>query len=139
MSSLRLHPKHGVNPTCGICFWCGESDGTVALLGAAYKDEAPRQMVLTYEPCDACKERFAQGILLAEVTEHSLDGRMAISRNPDLYPTGRLLVLKESAFKRIFTGEMCERTLEKRRAYIDVEAFERLTAGWEGNGQAGTA
>ena len=30
--SIRLHPKHGVNPTTGQCFWCGEPDGTIALL-----------------------------------------------------------------------------------------------------------
>lgn len=138
-NSIRLHPKHGVNPTCGVCFWCGESDGTVALLGAAYKGEAPREMVLSYEPCDSCKQRFAQGIMLAEVTEHSPDGRPSIATGPTLYPTGRYMVMKESAFKHIFMGDIVEQTLAKRRAFIDTEAFEHLLRAWEGNGASGTA
>lgn len=137
--SIRLHPEHGVNPSVGVCFWCGKDDGTVILAGASYKGRAPHRMIVSYEPCDGCKQRFAQGITLVEVTEHPSDQRQAISRNPDLYPTGRYMVLKESAFKRIFTGPIVEATLEHRRAYIDVETFEKLSAGWEGNGQAGNA
>lgn len=44
MSSVRLHPKYGVNPTIPTCFWCGKDKNEIALLGAAYKEEAPMHM-----------------------------------------------------------------------------------------------
>ena len=54
---IRLSDKHGVNPTMGVCMWCGEPTGEIALLGKLKGDvEAPRYSTLSYEPCDKCKE-----------------------------------------------------------------------------------
>lgn len=63
---IKLSEKYGVNPTIPVCFWCGESKNEIALLGRlgdARKGEdieAPKNMVLDYEPCDKCKEKFTK-------------------------------------------------------------------------------
>ena len=33
MDSILLSPKHGVNPTIPVCFWCGREKNEVALMG----------------------------------------------------------------------------------------------------------
>ena len=32
-AGIKLSPKHGLNPTIPVCFWCGEERNEVALLG----------------------------------------------------------------------------------------------------------
>lgn len=64
--SIKLSPKYGVNPSCSICFFCGESK-ELLLLGRLPGDkEAPNKQVYNFEPCDNCKEKFKQGFLLIE-------------------------------------------------------------------------
>ena len=59
--------------------------------------------------CEECREKYLkEGILLI---------------NPD---TGRLVVLKEEAFKRIFKGETCEQTIRKRIAWTDDKVLDML-------------
>lgn len=93
--SIRLHPKHGLNPTIPTCFVCGEDKNEVVLLGNAYKGEAPMNMLFDKVPCDKCKAIIASGgVFLIEVR----DGESG--ENP--FRTGNLLALKEEAFVRIF-------------------------------------
>lgn len=114
MSSIRLSENHGVNPSLGLCFWCGEEDGTLLLLGRLPNDaEAPRKVCASYEPCDKCTAGMAQGITLMEATQ---DG-----------PTGRYVVLKEQAILQIFEpGETREATLQKRKAYMHPTSFNQI-------------
>lgn len=117
-NSIELSPKHGVNLTIPVCFWCGEEKNEIALLGhvrerdpetgRAVKGsdlEAPMRMVLDYEPCECCKEKFNQGVPLIECTYTPEDNRPLISKdykgNP-VYPTGSYLVMKPEAAQRIF-------------------------------------
>ena len=66
MSNIRLSPKYGVNPSLDTCFFCRESIGVV-LMGYIKGDlEAPRTCISSYEPCEACKEKFKQGFLIIE-------------------------------------------------------------------------
>ena len=113
--SIKLSPKHGVNPTIPVCFFCGEEKNEVALLGkigGRNEDlEAPRHMVIDYEPCDKCRERWQQGVAIIEVATTPLsDGRPPIQEN--LYPTGRHIVIKTEAWNDIVDaefkdGQMC--------------------------------
>jgi hypothetical protein len=116
MPSIRLHPQHGLNPTMPICFWCGEETGEIALLGAAYKKEAPRRMVLNHDPCTRCSEQMALGICIMEC-----GGTM---NHPE--PTGSWVVITEDAARRLLTADMLERTLLARKAYMEPTAFRRL-------------
>jgi hypothetical protein len=59
--SIRISEKHGVNPTLGICMYCGEETGEIALLGCLPGDkEAPRQSILSIKPCQKCIDRLTQ-------------------------------------------------------------------------------
>ena len=131
---IELSPKHGVNPTIGVCFFCGEDTGELALLGRIReKDdngrskrgsdvEAPRRMVLSYEPCDKCKENFAKGVALIGVTGvQPEDGRPPIQQ--DLYPTGSYMVVTKEAANRFFDEEV-----NSDRALVPQEFLDSLNA-----------
>lgn len=100
--SIRLSEKHGVNPSMEICFFCNEAKGIV-LFGKLKKDvEAPREVLINYEPCNKCKEKFKEGVIVVEVTtEQQLKNQPPISHTPnnaELYPTGAYAVIKPTAF-----------------------------------------
>jgi hypothetical protein len=81
-------------------FWCGGDKNEIILFGKLPGDkEAPKGIVMNYDPCDKCAANFALGILLIEVTTASNELEIA----PGLYPTGRYSVLKREAAERIFT------------------------------------
>jgi len=112
--SIRLHKEHGVNPTIPQCFICGEDKNELVLFGAAYKGQVPMHMIVNYEPCEKCKEKYlVDGVLLIE----------CYLENEKRVPTGSFVVLKEEAFKRIFTIDFPE----NRICHIEEEAFKLLT------------
>ena len=106
--SIRLSEKHGLNPTLEVCFFCGEETGELALLGKLKGDkEAPKRMVLHYDPCEKCKKKWADGVaLIAVVTEQPEDKRPPIvaanDEHPALYPTGNFAVIKPEAAEEAF-------------------------------------
>ena len=76
--NIRLSEKHGLNPTLGICFYCGKETGEIGLLGRMKDDEeAPRYAILSKEPCDECKKVFENNFTLFEADERTgeLSGR----------------------------------------------------------------
>lgn len=109
--SIRLSPKHGVNPTIPVCFWCGRDKGEVALLGKIGKSktkdpEAPKRMILDYKPCDKCKELFSKGIhVFGVTTEQPDDKRPPIISNPPMYPTGSFFVGSKDWIKRFLSDD----------------------------------
>ena len=120
---MKLSQKHGLNPTMPVCFWCGKPTGEIALLGALKDDvEAPRNAVLNYEPCDACKSERAKGITLIEVTE---GGPSATCR-----PTGNWCVIKEEGLRIMLSGEdnaaLLASVLKTRIANVPVDAYKSL-------------
>lgn len=117
---VKVSPKHGLNPTIPICFWCGKERGEVALLGKLPGDaEAPKHVVLDYEPCESCRAEMARGFTLMEATESPND-RGQTAAQPGVYPTGRFLVIKREAALRAF-GD-----IGSDKAYVDVPTFSRL-------------
>lgn len=80
--NIKLHKEYGLNPTLCTCFYCGEETGEIALLGAAYKGEAPMHMCTSLEPCDKCKEKYKDYVLVVEAGENS-------------QPTGRWFAIKK--------------------------------------------
>lgn len=92
--AIRLDPTYGVNPSVGICFWCGEDDGTVLLFGRMKDGKAaPRRACVSLEPCPSCKEKRALGITFEEWDEDSGS------------PTGRWAVVTEDAVRRMIADE----------------------------------
>lgn len=133
MSSIRLSPKYGVNPTIPVCFWCGEERGEIALLGhignrRRNEDiEAPRHAVIDYEPCGKCKCHMSQGFTLMEATQHP-NSRTSVPAQNGVYPTGNFAVVKPEAIQRVF-GDMSAACGGK--AYVDSEVYQKLFAGGE--------
>lgn len=124
--SIRISPKHGLNPSITTCFFCGKDTG-VALLGRMKNDtEAPRHIIVNYEPCDDCKAIMAQGITLLEATD--------TPPAPDMPPvqentwlTGRYMVIREPAFRNIINDtELAENIIKAGKAFIDPQTFKAL-------------
>ena len=113
--SIYLSKKHGVNPSVLQCPLCQKDTG-VALLGKLKNDvEAPRKM-LDQKPCPECQQHMTQGIILVEASPGT----------DSIFFHGGYWVLKEQAFRRIFSGETAEHTLQKRYCYIDPETAQKI-------------
>lgn len=117
---ITLHPEHGVNPSMGVCFWCGKDNGTVLLLGHNKGKEAPHRMVSSYEPCPTCRDDMAKGITVME------------AREPDHYsekpsPTGRWVVVNAESIKEVITPpELAEQIIAGKKTLCDVQTFRNL-------------
>ena len=91
--SIKLSPKHGVNPSVTHCKCCGKETG-IALLGKLKGDvEAPRDIAIGL--CEDCQKVIdAKGLMIIEVR----DGESG--KNP--YRTGRLVGITKDAKERMF-------------------------------------
>ena len=146
MSSIRLSPKHGVNPAIPKCFWCLEDKNMLYLPGQMKGDmEAPRNMVWDMEPCDNCKDLMDQGILLISVKNgemekeeearqrakaeydrsyHSKKDKFHYIPNP--YRTGGWAVIREESFTRIFQGPIVDQILSCRWSFVPDEVWDMI-------------
>lgn len=98
---IKLSEKHGVNPCIPVCAFCGNEKKEIALLGKLPNDEqAPKNAILDYTPCETCADAMAQGVTLIGVTtEQPEDDRPAIDPSRGLYPTlGFIVMNAESDF-----------------------------------------
>lgn len=125
--SLRLHPKHGVNPTVSQCIVCGGDRNELVLLGAAYKEEAPMKMITTIEPCDECKKKYLKdGVLLVEAEQTT--GPRGKTQN---HPTGTLSVIRDEAFRRIFDVPVPKDKI----CYVEIGVLQMIGAVQEEGGE----
>jgi len=108
---ITLSPKHGVNPSMDLCFWCGQPKGII-LCGRMHEKkgdrtdvEAPMGMVMNLEPCDKCKENFNLGVQIVEVNDdgskfhNDLTFAIRAEDNKVKWPTGRFVVMKAESIK----------------------------------------
>ena len=128
--SIKLSPKHGLNPTIPVCFFCGEPKNEIVLCGKINRKdtEAPRNMVIDYEPCDKCKEQWDKGIPLIECVTEPIDGRPPIQVCEDgleLYPTGCFAVVTLEGALRAFNLPY-EQFKLGRPFLIDKECYKSL-------------
>lgn len=104
-NSIPISPKHGLNPAMDVCCWCGQPKG-VALMGRLKNDaEAPQKIVTSYDPCDTCKKKWSNCVIVFEVTHNKPnDGRPPIGKDNDksnVYPTMRLVGIDEEVASQI--------------------------------------
>lgn len=143
--SIPLSPKHGLNPTIPVCFFCGQPRNEVALLGKipAKKHtvntawgskstvvddpdpEAPMHCIIDLEPCEKCAAQMKQGYTALGVS-HTPRFANQPEVQPSLYLTGSYLVFSEQGVRRIFTPEAVEQILEARKFCLDQEVLEHF-------------
>lgn len=114
--SIRLHAEFGLNPTLIKCSWCGKDTGDIALLGAAYKGQAPMRMSIDEAPCSACRAGMGQGITFIEMTYEGSKTR-----------TGRWCVMQEDGLMECLdAGPLRDHILASRMAFITLDVAEKL-------------
>lgn len=114
---IEISPKHGLNPTIPVCFWCGKDKNEIALLGRIREKttnrfganvtkrdsdiEAPRKTILDYEPCDECMKMWYNGVVVLEVQQTPImPNQPEIQKG--LYPTSRYVVMTVEGADRVF-------------------------------------
>ncbi len=126
MSEIKLSPKYGLNPTIPVCFWCGKDKNEVALMGhigdgRKHEDfEMPMRAVINYEPCEECQKAMAMGVTIMEAT-NTPNKATNMEFQKGTYPTGRFVVMKSEAARRIF--EILEET---KKIFVGTELFNHI-------------
>lgn len=104
--SIKISPKHGLNPCIPVCVFCGQEKEEIALLGQLKNDEeAPMRAVLDYDPCEKCLANWSKGVAMLRVSEDPPENGMpplAVKDGKNLYPTGQYFVVRQDAAKSIF-------------------------------------
>ena len=127
MSSIKLSPKYGVNPTIPVCFWCGAPKNEVALMGRISggkrggDEEAPHYAILDYHPCEECQKKMQTGFTVMEAT-NSPNDRAPVAVSNGAYPTGRYIVLVPDAAVRIFG----EKVAKQGKCYMESRAYVQM-------------
>ncbi len=120
--SIKLSDKYGLNPSIGVCFFCGK-DKEIKLFGKLKGDvKAPTRVVADYSPCKACEEKMRRGATIIEVTREDT-GAQPISHGA--WPTGRWCVISHSAAKKLFKKKVSTMLLEKELYQKLVEATHK--------------
>ena len=125
-TGLKLSPKHGLNPTISVCFWCGEEKGEIALLGhigSTHKGEdieASMRTVIDYEPCPDCKAKMESGFTVVEATT-SPNNITDVPIIDGVYPTGRFIVIKPEVAHKIFRIDE-----NATKAFLEADLFQKI-------------
>lgn len=115
MSGITLSKKHGVNPSVELCLYCKKPKGLILFGRLKGDEEAPRDVILNDEPCDECKERFAQGVTIFEFNE--------IEKKP----TGNYIVVKDDFIRKIVKNEaIIKSILEERKCVVEKNVFDEM-------------
>ena len=136
---IEVSPKHGLNPTIPVCFWCGKDKNEIALLGRIREKtknryganvtkrdsdiEAPRRMVIDYEPCDECMKMWDSGVAVIEVQETPINlDQPEIQKG--LYPTSRFVVMTVEGADRVFP--QYAPWAKGKRVFVDSAVFSHF-------------
>ena len=114
MSGIKLSPKYGVNPSMAVCFYCQEEYGIALMgkLGDGRKGEdfeAPKKVCTTLEPCNKCKEKFKNDLLLVAVDDNKQPtGKWAAVPKENVIPEYRenkLMLIEDNYFDTLFAED----------------------------------
>lgn len=122
--SIKLSPKHGVNPSMIKCVVCGDDAG-ILLNGRLKGDaEAPRY-VITGELCDECKAKVDEGyaFIIECRSARGLEDR-----------TGRYVVIKKEALQGDTSNVNLMLKDEFEKVFADVIKANETKANTENAG-----
>lgn len=126
MTAPRFHKKYGFNPTIPLCYYCGMEKKEIALLGDAYKEKAPKEMVINKIPCSHCSKFMKLGVIFIGVR----DGEPQTD-NP--YRTGEFLVIKDETIKKMpMDSKTREEILKRRVCFIEQSILKNWGIGKDG-------
>ena len=111
------------------CFWCAEPFDGVK------RAERCLKAVKDYEPCDACKSKWAGKCVLFEcdyTSDRAVDGVEVICDGKPMHPTGRMMRLDFSEAKRLM-GDVGE------TVFISASKFRILSGEDKLPGKSGAA
>lgn len=143
-NSIEVSPKHGVNPTIPVCFFCGEDKNMIALLGRVRRkdkngrtirnsdEEVPMRMVMDYEPCEKCAEHMSHGVTLIGVTTHQpSDCRPALTAQggTQVFPSGAWCVMTSEAANRCFNID--KDFTDGDKLFVEHEVLVQMTQNAE--------
>ncbi len=112
------------------CFWCGRpKNGEIEETEETIKNS----VIANYQPCDACKKSFSDGIhVIGVTTEPIVKGMFPISKDEKntLYPTGSMFVANEEFIRDMLSDEnekeLLENVLQDRVLMIPNELCEQI-------------
>ena len=121
---IKISPKHGLNPTIPVCFWCGKQKNEIALMGRMTDDiEAPKNMVLDYVPCEECQSHMAMGVAVLEASDHpNTEGQPPMQKG--VYPTSRFVVVTTECADRVFSAYAP--WSEGKKVFVDSDVFSHF-------------
>ena len=121
---IKISPKHGLNPTIPVCFWCGKQKNEIALMGRMKDDiEAPKNMVLDYVPCEECQSHMAMGVAVLEASDHpNTEGQPPMQKG--VYPTSRFVVVTTKCADRVFNAYAP--WSEGNKVFVDSDVFSHF-------------
>lgn len=121
---IKISPKHGLNPTIPLCFWCGKPKNEIALMGLMTDDiEAPKNMVLDYVPCEECQSHMAMGVAVLEASDHpNTEGQPPMQKG--VYPTSRFVVVTTECADRVFNAYAP--WSEGKKVFVDSDVFSHF-------------
>ena len=121
---IKISPKHGLNPTIPVCFWCGKQKNEIALMGHMKDDiEAPKNMVLDYVPCEECQSHMAMGVAVLEASDHpNTEGQPPMQKG--VYPTSRFVVVTTECADRVFNAYAP--WSEGKKVFVDSDVFSHF-------------
>ena len=121
---IKVSPKHGLNPTIPVCFWCGKQKNEIALMGRMKGDiEAPKNMVLDYVPCEECQSHMAMGVAVLEASDHpNTEGQPPMQKG--VYPTSRFVVVTTECADRVFNAYAP--WSEGKKVFVDSDVFSHF-------------
>ena len=100
-----------------LCFYCQEPKSV--LLDRRLKKTLPYGAVYNHEPCDACQDWMAQGIILISVVTGA--------RGDNPIRTGGWVVVKDDVITRLVNDPaLVAHILTQRWAYMPDDAWDRI-------------
>lgn len=126
MSDIKISPKHGLNPSIPLCFFCHRPKNEVVLMGRLKNDqEAPMYCIVDQDPCDECKKDMDMGIALIGTHNTPVSEQQPTIGN-GLYLTGDFIVIAETFVQNIFKPEDVDTILANRKALVPQELLDDM-------------
>lgn len=109
------------------CFFCGKDKelimNTQLTAQAAEEVRECNGKVIDLEPCEECKKLMEQGVILFEIEKVPDDPHQLPER------TGRMAVVRDSAFDNFFDEGFKKQVLERRFGFVQKELWELMGLG----------